>query len=255
MEAAAFGLLFLLAMFAPALFGGSPVLVGDPSAVPPIPAVADTTPWALVLALFGAGGLGALLQLGGRSLWEIGFPYGPASGWRRFKPRAKDFRVAIATSEAPYESLDYRNKALPLARQATGAEPQPPGALQRSPWPYRGHEYVLTEAFFFYRDAPESIVGWVTRRYQRFVDALSVAAAIVLGVVLGWVFLPGQDIVKQAGFSAILLAVAVFSLAWAAETRRLAQEMEAFWFAFTAKHVGDAATPVHVVLDPADRVE
>lgn len=254
MEAAAFGALFLLAMFAPALFGGSVALFGDPTAVPPIKAMADSDPWMLVLALVGAAGVGALFQLGGRAIWEIAFPYGPQSGWHRVVKRDKDFRIAIAESRPPYESLGYRDDELRLAKIATGAEPAGPSAVQRSPWPYSGHEYVLPAAYYFYKDAPEAVVGWVSRRYQRFVDAISVAMAIGIGVGVGWIFLPGQDLAKQAALSIVLLVVAVLTLAWAIETRRLAQEMEAFWFALQSERAGEQAKPVHAALDRAKRL-
>jgi hypothetical protein len=78
-EAATLGGLFFLAMFVPPFFGGlDPTTMGQDS------------PWAIVLGIVSAAGVGALLQLAGRGMWELFTPYGPQSGWRFFRERKND---------------------------------------------------------------------------------------------------------------------------------------------------------------------
>jgi len=244
MQALTFGAIFLLAMFGPALFGASTVLVGDPGASPPVKGIASTDPSMVVIALVSATGLGGILQVVGQGMWELLFPYGPRSGLRWIVPRRNDFRTAISTSEPPYADLKYKAEELPLAQQVTGAAPDAPGR-----WRFPGHEYLLAPAFFFYKDAPDPVVQWVRRRYQSFIDALSVAFSIVLGVGLGLVFLPAQDLGKQLAFSAVLAVFGVVTVLWASERRALAHEMEAYWFARQARHASDAPPPTHIVID------
>ena len=244
MEALTFGAIFLLAMFGPALFGGSIVLVGDANAIPPIKGIASTDPSLVVISLVSAAGLGGILQIVGQGAWELIFPYGPQSGLRFFRKRTNDFRIAISTSAAPYAELAYGTDELPLARRVTGAAEE----LRRR-WRFPGHEYILAPAFFFYKDAPDPVVQWVRRRYQSFIDALSVAGAIALGLLLGWVFLPGADRGNQLLFSLALALFGVVTVVWAYERRALAHEMEAYWFARQSKHVDDAAPSTHIVID------
>jgi hypothetical protein len=218
-DVAVLGAMFLLALFAPVFYGGSALLNG----------VTSDAPWFLILGVFGAAGVGALLHVTGEALWEFFTPYGSKSGWRILAPRVHDFRDELADGE--FSGKEPKEKLFKEARD-TIAKVDADGRT-RSWWP--GHERLVATEFSFYRDAPDPILQWCRRRYGRFTDALTASAAIVLGVVIGWYFLtPYDDLGNLVRFDAILLVVVVVTMAWAVEVRHQAQEMERFWFAVEA---------------------
>jgi hypothetical protein len=219
MDAAVLGALFFLSLFGPIVFAGGDVFFGLDS---------DSTS-RVVLGLIGAGGVGALLQLTGNAFWEILTPYGAKSGVHILFPNQQDFRAWIADHDQSWTGGDEAPKRLRQARERIERIVTKRG----SPAWQRGHDQLATTELLFYSKAPEAIVGWCQRRYQRFVSALMAATAIVLGCVLGWYFLPYAEVTKLLLFDAALITVAVLTMAWAVEARRLAQAMEQLWFAVT----------------------
>lgn len=235
-EAATLGALFFLALVAPPFVGG-----WDPAA-----ALGEGEPAAIVAGIIGAAGVGALLQLAGRAMWETITPFGPRSGWRYFgRPRKDDFRKQISESgpfpdpadpplkglPARLAGLDYRKDYLPTAETIS--------AGHRLLWflPVKGHESVLVPEHFFYSDAPDSLVQWCRRRYLRFITARSTAAAIGLGVAinLGWNRAP--DLFVQFLIDGGLVVIAFVTVLFALANRVYAQEMETLWFADKAQDI------------------
>jgi hypothetical protein len=215
--------------------------------------------------------VGALLQLTGQALWEFLTPYGSKSGWRVSLESLPTFRDDLADGEfnggvplfhaarRKIDAVDGRRQRTEYAERQEHEDAErkrledeerqrleddevalvePPVVAgppwwRRSWWP--GHETLIATEFNFYRDAPDPILQWCKRRYDRFMNALTASAAIVLGVVLGWYFLtPYPDLGNLIVFDAILLVVVLATMAWAVEVRRQAQEMERFWFAVEA---------------------
>lgn len=206
MEAAVLGALFFLALFGPPFFGGAQVLTS----------ASEKDAWMLVLGLFGAAGVGALLTLAGQALWEIGFPYGPRN--------SDDFRWAVPlAAKKPGVADEFH---LDEAARVTSVDGD--GVVDRRL--SRHDKYVLATARVFYTKAPDQIVQWVRRRYAAFVAALSTTAAILLGVGLGLVFLQGPQLERQIFFDLALIVVSAATCFWALRARRLAREMEEFWY-------------------------
>jgi len=214
-EAVSFGALFLLALLGPAFVAGAPAMTKAD----------DQDAWVLIVGVIGAAGVGALLQLTGRALWEFLSPLSPQGGWRRFSTRKNDFRAEIARSK-PQEG--YWGLAGPTEGPFVGDDKVPPLGAAEKPWSY-GQRVVVTAEYFLYSEAPDGLLQWIRRRYLRFVDAVSAAAAIFLGIGFGC-FLPGQDPVRMAVLDAVLVLVAGATFLFANESRRAAQQMETFWY-------------------------
>jgi hypothetical protein len=267
-EAATLGALFLLAAIGPAFVAGATDL-GK---------AADTAPWVVVIGVIGAVGVGAMLQLTGRALWEFFAPLSPQGGrmglqtlgrWIRHyyihnvdhvrpdkfdavdqrwmleytSTRKNDFRAEIARSK-PLE-LDW-DLAGP-ADQPWVADPYHPLPQPEAPWSY-GHRVVIAAEYYLYSEAPDGVLQWIRRRYGRFVDAVSAAVAILLGIAFGLSH-PGQDVFRMCILNAALLLVAAGTFAFANESRREAQQMETFWHKMRHAHPKDP-TELNVTLKP-----
>ncbi len=231
-EAATLGALFFLALLGPPFLGGWQAA-----------GLEEREPAGLIVAIIGAAGVGALLQLAGRAMWETITPFGPESGWRYFgRARKDDFRKQISESgpvpttpqpvgglPACLAGLNYKNDYLPTA-ETISAGHRLLGFL-----PVKGHEFVIVPEYFFYRDAPDSLVQWCRRRYQRFITALSTAAAIGLGVAINVLWNRAPDLATQILVDAGLVAIAIVTVLFASANRVYAQEMETLWFADKAR--------------------
>jgi hypothetical protein len=226
MEAATLGALFLLAAIGPAFLAG-----GLDHAT-----LAENDPWRVVIGIIGAVGIGALLRLTGRAVWETVLPYSPQGGLRRFWTRVRDFRAEIARDPSRQDFWDLASPtntgATPFI-SASGAPALVAPTNNEPPWSY-GHRVVIAAEYFLYSRAPDGLLQWIRRRYERFVDAISAAVAILLGVTFGVLGIPNQDVPRMVFFDGVLVLVAAFTFAYANENRRLAQQMETYWYNLTA---------------------
>jgi len=198
------GALFLLALVGPAFVDGGEVITAQ----------GTNTPVVVVIGLIGAAGIGALLQLSGRAIWNFVWPLNPVGGWkwlatklpdrakRKWKPTS--FRTAIAESRGVKEYKDLAD------------------------WS-EGDNVVIATEYLFYSEAPSELREWVRRRYYRFSDGLSAAAAILLGICFG-AFFPGQDRLWEVVLDAVLVLVGLATLVFGYDSRRDAKHMETFWF-------------------------
>jgi hypothetical protein len=122
-----------------------------------------------------------------------------------------------------------------------------------APWSY-GHRVVITAEYYLYRDAPDGVLQWIRRRYLRFVDAVSAAVAICLGLGIGWL-LPGQDLATKATLDSVLVIIAAGTFAFANESRREAQQMETFWYRVRDHDKEKHQEPVtHLAFEPTSEL-
>jgi hypothetical protein len=251
MEAATLGALFLLAALGPGFVAGATDLS---------PVDSSKTEWVVVIGVISAAGIGALLQLTGRALWEFVFPLSPQGGWRGLptlakvigkivtsqklpKPpdfealrstRVKDFRAEIARSDPQQDYWKLANRtAGPFVEGGPILSGQREDESKEPDWSY-GNRVVIAAEYFLYSEAPDGLLQWIRRRYQRFVDAVSASVAILLGVGFG-VFHPGQDLGRMLVLNGALVVVAAGTFAFANENRHLAQKMETYWYNVLAK--------------------
>jgi hypothetical protein len=254
-EAATLGALFLLAAIGPAFVAGATDMANT----------TETDRWVFVIGIIGAVGVGAMLQLTGRALWEFLLPLSPQGGWRgiatlgrwirdgllgqleHVRPRwldtkdqewmhkhrstrRRDFRAEIARSADL--GLDWNlTKPVEGAWLDKAIYPEP---LPEAEWSY-GHRAVITAEYYLYSEAKDGVLQWIRRRYQRFVDAVSAASAILLGILFGLSH-PGQDLLLMWLLNGALLLVAAGTFAFANENRRAAQQMETFWYQVRNAH-------------------
>jgi len=216
MEAVTLGALFLLSLYLPAS-------AADPS----VTAAGTDTPLLVVLGIGSAAGVGALLSLTGHAVWNLFWPYSPTGGWRQLFPRRyfpwihRDFRTEIAEKLGPYWDV------------------------AETPCPVGGDRAIVSTAFLLYSEAPAEVRGWIRRRHNRFSDALSAAAAILLGVLSGVALYPLWNDGRR-GLVVALVLVAILTFAQGLEARHQSIAMEKYWFLLRARHMldPDPATPV-----------
>jgi hypothetical protein len=199
------GALFLLALVGPAFVDGGEVVAAQ----------GTNTPVVVVIGLIGAAGIGALLQLTGRAIWNFVWPLHPVGGWKWLATKLADrdiwpwgkpatFRTDIAESTGVKEYTDL----------ADGSE---------------GDKVVIATEYLFYSEAPAELREWVRRRYYRFSDGLSAATAILLGII-GGAFFPHQNPLWQVVLDALLGLVGFATLVFGYDSRQDAKHMEMFWF-------------------------
>jgi hypothetical protein len=194
-DAATYGAVFLFALLAPAFAGGAN----------PLPQGEDT-PFLIVLGIGGAAGVGALLALTGNAIWQFFYPYTPGTGidrpiFRLGKWRPSHFREIVAKQLGPY--WDATNVG----------------------WSDGDRSLAATQ-FVFYEECPESVREWARRRNDRFVASLSASAAIVSGLLIGWLQWPGGSLLVIA----ILAVIAVMAALYGNQAHGQAQRMERYWF-------------------------
>jgi hypothetical protein len=199
-DAGAYGALFLLALLAPAYASDPDIITSG-----------TNTPLLVVLGIGSAAGIGSLLTLTGSAIWEFLYPYAPGTGLDRLRPRRSHFRAELAKGLGHYWST-----ATPLGG--------PLGTL----------ELVVSE-FVFYSQAPDEIREWVRRRNARFVQALTAAAAIILGVVVG---LSGAVSLNGRGLliDGLFLLLALVSIQFGRQSHHYADLMQRYWFALRVLH-------------------
>jgi hypothetical protein len=200
------GGLFLLAFVGPAFLDGGDVTSWGPN-----------TPAVVVTGLIGAAGIGALLQLTGRALWDFVWPLNPDGGqnWIRkhMGLEGKTFRSDIADLEGVKE---YKK----IAAGEGWSD---------------GEQVVVATEYLFYSEAPTELREWVRRRYYRFSDGLSAGMAIGLGLSLG-ASIPRQDFAVHLVVGGLLVIVAFATFLFAYLGRKDAKHMETFWFKTNKEH-------------------
>jgi hypothetical protein len=224
MEAVTIGALFLLSLYLPAS-------AADPS----VTAAGTDTPLLIVLGIGSAAGVGALLSLTGHAVWNICWPYSSTGGWRQVLPRRyfhwvhSDFRWEIAEKLGPYWDV--------------AGEPCPRG----------GDRAIVSTAFLLYTEAPAEVRGWIRRRHNRFSDALSAAAAILMGVVSGFALYPDLNGMRL-GLVFALVVVAILTFAHGLEARHQSIAMEKYWFLLRAHHMLGPDPATLVALEPGGEI-
>jgi hypothetical protein len=215
------GGLFLLAFVGPAYLDGGTVLPAG-----------DKTDVVVITALVGAAGIGALLQLAGRALWDFGWPMNPNDGrlWFLWKSRKLRDRKA----PAPWTFRSDIAEGVPNYKADAASCFDGSDKGKHDFW-NEGDQIVVVTQYLFYTEAPAELREWVRRRYYRFSDGLSVVVAIGLGVALG-LRIPGQNLLGLGLTDGVLALVAVATLIFASASRRDAKHMEAFWFKENRTH-------------------
>jgi predicted flap endonuclease-1-like 5' DNA nuclease len=218
------GALFLLSLVGPAFVAGGEVVTAQ----------GTNTPVVVVTGLIGAAGIGALLQLTGRAIWNFFWPLNPVGGWKwlatdlaefvNSKWRPTTFRTAIAESKGVKEYTDLAG------------------------WS-EGDNVVIATEYLFYSEAPSELREWVRRRYYRFSDGLSAAAAILLGII-GGAFFPHQNPYLAVPLDALLVLVGLATLVFGYDSRRDAKHMETFWF----KARGGLPSKPHIMISDIEGI-
>jgi hypothetical protein len=204
-DTAAYGGLFLLALLVPAW-------AGDHNIIP-----AGAEPAVVVAAgVASAAGVGSLLSLLGTALWHLIWPYSPTGGINRLLGRRRAHWLrAIGPQLGVY------------GRLANAALPDRP----------EGDRTLVAAEFLWYRDGPESVREWARRRHERFEQSLSAAAAIALGLVAGRMEFPVADMMRLA-LEVAFFAIGATAVVFADGQRKLAESMEAYWFALREEGAG-----------------
>jgi hypothetical protein len=251
-EAATLGAVFLLAALGPAFVAGADA-VGS---------VTDKTSYTIIFGFIGAAGIGAVLQLAGRALWEFGWPYVPGSIRERWFHALAQPVMESEAARTERESSHLTAQPAGLAARADDfrveiAEGRLPQTISLvwvdgRQWTIPLRDVVATE-LHFYGKAPDAIIQWTRRRYERFITAISVAVAISLGIIVGLFIQAGADWRVTAALDVLLIAIVVATIGWASEVRRHAQRMEELWFARNAYEKTLDATPTYIAFKRADR--
>jgi hypothetical protein len=219
MEAVTLGALFLLTLFVPAF-----------AADPRVTAAGADTPLLIVLGIGSAAGVGALLSLTGRAVWNFIWPYSPTGGWRQFSPKLHGgFRGDIAPTLGRYWEL------------------------AGMPCPTGGDRAIIATSYLLYTEAPAEVRGWIRRRYNRFSDALSAVAAIDLGIFSAVALYPAWNTARWILVIAFFV-VALATFAHAFEGRQEAIAMEKYWFALRADSSLHPHPTTHVAFEPGAEI-